>query len=106
MRKPTLAAAVAASVLGIAGVASASIPDSGGVIHGCRDTKSGALRVIDTNTGQTCGKGEAALNWSQTGPAGPSGVAAIQRGSTSTVIPKLRHTTHCDCGVLRTRRSV
>jgi hypothetical protein len=50
-------------VLVAAVATTAAIPDANGVIHGCRNTKSGALRVIDANTGQTCSKDEAALNW-------------------------------------------
>ena len=61
------------AVVFIAGVAIASIPDSGGVIHGCYRTTTGALRVINTGTGQTCVAGEVALNWSQIGPRGPMG---------------------------------
>jgi hypothetical protein len=49
-----------------------TIPDADGVIHGCRDPRSGALSVIDSDT-QQCPKGAAALNWSQTGPQGPAG---------------------------------
>jgi len=44
------------------GIAYASIPDPGGVIHGCYDKKSGALRVIDAGP---CGNREVALNWNQ-----------------------------------------
>jgi hypothetical protein len=55
--------------------ATAAIPDSNGVIHGCRSNKTGAVRVIDTEKGQTCTKDEAALPWNQTGPQGPAGPA-------------------------------
>ena len=82
-----LAAAVAA--LAAAGIAYASIPDSGGVIHGCYAKASGGaapgtLRVIDTGLGQSCGLNEVALNWNQqgvkgaTGPKGPTGVTGAQ----------------------------
>ncbi len=37
-----------------AGIAYASIPDSGGVIHGCYANKDGSLRVIDTGSGGAC----------------------------------------------------
>lgn len=49
-------------------MAFASIPDSGtGLIHGCYNTTTGALRVIDGAT-QVCGAGtETALNWNQRG---------------------------------------
>jgi hypothetical protein len=57
-----------------AGVATAAIPDSGGVIHGCYD-RAGALRVIDTATTPGCSRRETALNWNQTGPEGPQRAA-------------------------------
>lgn len=62
-----LSAIALAAVIGGATVAivSAAIPDNGGVIHSCRNTFSGALKVIDTEAGQSCGSFEAALNWSQ-----------------------------------------
>jgi hypothetical protein len=56
----------------------ASIPDSNGTIHACRNTKDGSVRVIDSDAGQTCGKDEAALNWNQTGPQGPAGIQGPQ----------------------------
>src|SRR5207253_11437690 len=57
-------------------VAVATIPDAGGVIHGCY-ARSGALRVIDSAT-TACTSKETALSWNQTGPqglAGPAGPA-------------------------------
>ena len=67
--------AVVAAMLTMAGVgvAYAAIPGSDGVISGCRDAKTGALRVIDAEAGEVCGGKEAALNWNQTGPRGPQG---------------------------------
>jgi hypothetical protein len=56
----------------VAGISYASIPDSSGVIHGCRNTSTGALRVINAPK-QVCSSSEKALNWNQTGPAGPPG---------------------------------
>lgn len=67
------AALAAAVVLAGGGAALATIPDSGGVIHGCYSAKDGTLRVIDTDAGQTCAKGETALSWNQQGPQGPAG---------------------------------
>ncbi len=55
------------------GVALAGIPDPNGIITGCYDQKSGALRVIDASAGQQCDAKEAQLTWSQTGPQGPKG---------------------------------
>jgi hypothetical protein len=72
-RRLVVAVVAAAVVLAGGAVALASIPDAQGVIHACRNTKDGSLRVIDADAGQTCGKDEAALNWNQTGPQGPAG---------------------------------
>jgi hypothetical protein len=70
-----IAAALGTALLG--GVAWATIPDSGGVIHACFDSKSGNLRVLDAPS-HTCGKFETSLDWNQQGspgPAGPAGAA-------------------------------
>jgi hypothetical protein len=56
-----------------AGIAAASIPDGGGVIHGCYRTQTGGLRVIDTGAGDRCRAGENALAWNQQGPKGDQG---------------------------------
>jgi hypothetical protein len=76
--------AVAASFLALgSGIAWASIPDAGDLIHGCFDGK-GTLRVIDGST-STCKNGETALSWNQigprgaTGPQGPAGPPAAGR---------------------------
>jgi len=79
MRKLITALFVAGLVLS-GGMALASIPDAGGVIHGCYLTTGppqarGALRVIDTDAGQACVSGEIAITWNQTGPQGPEGPA-------------------------------
>jgi hypothetical protein len=63
------------ALLLVGGIAYASIPDANGVIHGCRKNSGGALRVIDTDAGQTCAGNETALSWNQTGPQGPPGPA-------------------------------
>ncbi len=75
--------AVASSVVVVGGGAlawgqlAAAIPDANGVIHACYNTtprQSGALRVIDTDAGQTCNSTyETPLNFNQTGPVGPQG---------------------------------
>jgi hypothetical protein len=57
----------------VGGIAYASIPDTGGVIHGCYVKTSGDLRVIDSG-GKGCDPGERPLNWSQAGAAGPTGL--------------------------------
>ena len=63
---------------GAAYAASASIPDSSGVIHGCyKATSNGSvsrLGVIDTTLpGGKCPKDQTELSWNQTGPQGPAG---------------------------------
>jgi hypothetical protein len=70
--KRTLTALAAGLVLlaVCGGVAYATIPGSGGVIHGCYAKYGGAVRVIDTGP---CRPTEAPLNWNQTGPAGARG---------------------------------
>lgn len=60
------------------GIAYATIPDSGGTIHGCYQKNDGRLRVVDPSTGGSCGPSEQALNWSQVGPQGPQGPAGPQ----------------------------
>jgi hypothetical protein len=59
-------AAVTVALVGGA-VAVAVIPDPGsGVIHGCYDNSTGALRVIDPSTG-SCSGSETALDWNARG---------------------------------------
>ncbi len=81
-RRTVIIAGASALVLvaggGAAYAASASIPDSAGVIHGCyKPTGNGSvspLGVIDTALPRgTCPKGQTALSWNQTGPQGPAG---------------------------------
>ena len=64
-------------VLGTGAVALAAIPSADGTIHGCRDNRTGAVRVIDAEAGQQCSSRETALTWNQTGPAGPPGLAGV-----------------------------
>jgi Collagen triple helix repeat (20 copies) len=76
MRRRELLAAAMGALIATAlagGIAWASIPDSNGVIQGCYKVKGGALRVIDTEKGQTCATGELALSWNQKGPKGDTG---------------------------------
>lgn len=73
----------AAAAAGAASIATATIPDAGGVIHGCYSTipATGQLRVIDTDKVKSCGRNEKPLDWNQqgprgaTGPTGPSGLS-------------------------------
>jgi len=74
MAVATIGAGAAAIAFG--GAALANIPDNQGVISGCYNGSSGALRVTDTATGSppACNSSERALSWSQRGPAGPTGM--------------------------------
>ena len=73
------------SIAGIAlagGVAYATIPDGGGVIHACMLKNVGTIRLIDPAAGQKCSPTlEIAVDWNQrgqqgnAGPVGPSGPA-------------------------------
>ena len=72
MKRSIIVIAVASVLAVAAGVAYATIPDSGGVISACY-AKAGDLRVIDADAGGQCKAGESALSWSQTGPPGPAG---------------------------------
>jgi hypothetical protein len=60
---------VAGALLAVAagGIAYASIPGDDGVINGCRQKSTGALRVIDSSA--SCNSSEVALNWNQRGPS-------------------------------------
>jgi hypothetical protein len=85
-----LAAVVA--LVAVAGGVAMSVPDSSGVIHACSNTKTGSLRVVDTEATppQTCAKSERALTWNQRGPAGPPGTAVsgyVLRFGTAVVGP-------------------
>ena len=65
-----LAGGVVVAVL--ASLAWANIPDRSGVIHGCYDTSTGALRVIDSDQGATCdATRENSLDWNLTAPPEP-----------------------------------
>ena len=63
-----------ALILAALRISRASIPDAGGVIHGCYQKSGGAIRIID-NSVTPCGSNETSLSWNQTGPAGPMGPA-------------------------------
>lgn len=79
MRKRILAIGSAAIlVAGVtSGVAYASIPDSGGVVHSCYKTPVPAhgapLSVIDSEAGGSCPAGSTELDFNQAGPQGPAG---------------------------------
>lgn len=80
MRRKRLAIATAVAVGALvvtAGIATASIPDTQNVIHGCYQKNNGQVRVIDSAT-ESCHPNETAIQWNQTGPQGPTGPAGPQ----------------------------
>jgi hypothetical protein len=73
--KLLLAVAVAGALFGIASAVQASIPDSGGVAHGCyyvppklggTQQLPGDLRLIDTDKGQHCNSDESSVDLATT----------------------------------------
>jgi len=74
IRPAVVILAIVGALLVAGGIAYATIPDGGGVIHGCYQKNQGTLRVIDTDTSQTCSSSESPLTWSKTGPQGQQGI--------------------------------
>lgn len=75
MRRTLLIVGVVVAVTA-SGVAYAAVKDGNGVIHGCYNNATFALRVVTTTS--RCPTGTTALNWSAAGPRGPQGVAGPQ----------------------------
>jgi hypothetical protein len=73
---PALVIACAALLLALGGVTYAAIPGADSTIHSCYDGR-GSLRVVDEKA--SCGQGETALNFAQTGPQGPAGAPGQTR---------------------------
>ncbi len=81
--KPLLWMGVAASAATVTAgvVAYAATSDQGGVISGCYQKSTGALRVIDPGAGESCRSQEVAISWNQRGREGRSGSpSAVLRG--------------------------
>jgi len=77
-----VASLVTAMVVG--GIAWAQIPATNGVITGCYDNKTGALRVIDASKTK-CAGGTTELQWNQKGAQGVPGPPGI--GGTCSGLP-------------------
>ena len=69
----TIVAVAVAATTGAFG----AVPTAGGTdqgkLFGCYSTRTGALRVIDKESGSACVKGEAEIFWHQRGEVGPVG---------------------------------
>ena len=70
---PSMVVALVALVIAASGAAFASIPDADEVFHGCYSNRTGALRMIDTEAGDSCTSKESPIFWNQEGPRGPAG---------------------------------
>lgn len=79
-------AVVVVGLLVAGGIAYATIPDSGGVIHGCYQKEDGQLRVIDVQAGGACRASEQSLDWSAGGSPAPTIYTVA--GSTINVPPQ------------------
>ncbi len=79
----TIAEIVGAAVLlGSATAAAAVLPATASTtIHGCENTKTGALSA---RLSSACPKGTKALSWNTTGPQGPAGTTGIFGAKTNT----------------------
>jgi hypothetical protein len=60
-----------AGLIALTAIAYAAVPSASGVITGCYNTTSGALRVIDAEAGAGCKATETLISWNQKGPAAP-----------------------------------
>ena len=110
-RRGVVALAAAAALLAIAGVAYATIPDSGGVYTACRLNGVGTIRLIDPSGPSSsllsrCTALETEIQWNQkgqkgdtgaTGPAGPAGAAGAN-GVSPTVAQLSAGDSHCPAG--------
>src|SRR3954471_15346194 len=66
-----------ALVLGVGGIAYATIPSSSGTITSCVQKSSGAVRLIDTAK-ESCKSTESTLPWNQAGVPGTNGVSGYE----------------------------
>ncbi len=72
VRRKTVVVLIGVAVLALGvGVAVASIPDAGGVIHACYKTNQGQTRIVESAA--DCNPSETAIQWNQTGLPGPTG---------------------------------
>jgi hypothetical protein len=74
-KKLTIALVGTVAALTLGSIAWASIPDASGVISGCYNKASGALRVTDpqAKSPAACSAKETPLEWNQQGPKGDQG---------------------------------
>jgi hypothetical protein len=86
-RRAGAVALVVLAAVGV-GVAVAAIPSANGIIAGCVNKASGALRVIDVENGQACNRRlENRISWNQTGSNGAD-VRYAQRDTNMPVLAR------------------
>jgi Phage Tail Collar Domain len=57
---------------GAAGIGHAAIPSADGVVSACKKS-DGSIKLIDKESGQSCGASQKLVEWSRQGPPGPVG---------------------------------
>jgi hypothetical protein len=77
-KRVLLAGTLATALCLVGGVAFATIPDRGDVIHACYAASTGSLRVVDTAKGARCAAGEKKLRWNVKGRLGLQGPQGAQ----------------------------
>jgi hypothetical protein len=82
---PALVISIAALVIAVGGVASATIPGAHGTIHACHGAH-GALRVVDPSAGGKCQSGEESLSWNSGAAFGHHTGAAAASGDRNCVL--------------------
>jgi hypothetical protein len=104
---PAAGVSILILILASTGIVSASIPDANGEIHACVVTRTGALRVIDSEVAApaTCTSKETALSWSRQGPAGQDGAPGPAGSVSATYVRRVASITGpivveatCDAG--------
>ena len=73
---PAMVVALVGVLIGLGGVAFATIPDSSGTIHGCAHKQSGALRAVESPG--DCRANEQLISWNQGGALGLRVVARMK----------------------------
>jgi hypothetical protein len=89
IRSLVVGAVLGAAVAAATGVALASIPDSGGVVHACWQNVTSAtkpVKLLDTAKSTQCPTGWSAVAWNKTGPQGAPGVSGYQVVSTPVTV--------------------
>jgi hypothetical protein len=74
-RRRRVAGSLAVASVLAAGIAYASIPGSGGVIHACFKSNNGQVRLVESAA--DCNPSEQAIQWNQIGPQGPAGPQGV-----------------------------